>query len=212
MARVPLIYVVATTLAAAAAVAQNAAQPGSSTRTNPPAQTQNPAPTQSPAPIQSRPEAVDPQSAHPPKSANGALRRHGPSFGNQVQAPSPDQAKGTRSASAGQSATDTRPDAKHPYSSGQDSQPDKTSVAAPGPGQDKQPGHDRTRGATGQSNPATQPEKRKTYAQSSGSKAEDPSHRAQDRSRGSKNRGRGSEDPSRGSGDRGPRPEEQSHP
>lgn len=144
MRRISLTYLLAGTLLASGAFAQNAAQP------------------------------------------NGGAQRPGPTSGNQVQAPSPDQAKGKRSANAQdrrsadtrRSATETRPAAKYPHPSGQDSQPDnssgKTVLAAPGSKKDKESGHERAPAATRQSKQADQLARQKTYTESSGSKA-DPS-------------------------------------
>lgn len=159
--RISLIYVVAATLAATGAVAQNAASsPG-------------PNQTDSAAPTQSRPDAPDHKAGN---SANGAIRRQGgPTSGNQVQAPSPDtQRKGKRSAHAAHSATETRPAAKYAHPAGQDSQPDnssgKTVLAAPGSGKDAASGQERAPG-TGQSKQAAELARRKTYTQQSGAKA-----------------------------------------
>ena len=110
---------------------------------------------------------------------NSGAQRPGPTSGNQVQAPSPDaKAQGRRSTNARNSATETRPAAKYPHPSGQDSQPDnssgKTVLAAPGSKKDKESGHERAPAATRQSKQADQLAKRKTYTESSGSKA-DPS-------------------------------------
>jgi hypothetical protein len=161
MRRLSISCFVTALVASNGAFAQNAAQPTH------PGETQTPPAAQSQA-------APTGQST---KAMQSRHRRQGPTSGNQVQAPSPDTpVQSKRSASSAQSATETRPDARYPHPSGQDSQPDrsphKTQLAAAGSKEDKEAGRDQTAAATGQSKQAAHLGKRKTYTESTGSKAD----------------------------------------
>lgn len=155
------------------AFAQGATQPTDSS------QTQRPQ-TQRPLAAQSQPAPAGEAKA-PTGQAKSAMqsrhRRQGPASGNQVQAPNPDTpVQNEHSATSAQSATETRPDARYPHPSGQDSQPDhsphKTKLAAAGSKEDKEAGRDQTREATPHSKQDAQLAKRKTYGGSTGSKAD----------------------------------------
>jgi hypothetical protein len=139
---------------------------------------QSAAPAQAPtAPAaQSQPGRSTSATEHSKSAMQPRHRRLGPTSGNQVQAPSPDTSASARSKpdTAAQSATETRPDAKYPHPSGQDSQPDnsshKTKLAAAGSRKDKESGQDQTPDAS-RSKQAAQLGKRKSYTGNTGSKA-----------------------------------------
>ncbi len=168
MRRLSLTCFVAAVMAASGAYAQNAAQPADTG--------QAPSSTQSHSSTQPQPDST----AAPAAQSTGAMKSHqrrpGPTSGNQVQDPSPDTPAQRHSPPSAQSQTETRPDARYPHPSGQDSQSDnsshKTKLAAAGSKKDKESGHEQTPEATRQSKQATQLGKQKTYTQSSGSKAD----------------------------------------
>lgn len=164
MRRLTLSCFITALVASSGAFAQNSNQPPDSGQ------------TQTPAAAQSHPTPAAP--AGQSKSAmQSRQRRQGPASGNQVQAPSPDsRAQSHASASSAQSVTETRPNARYPHPSGQDSQPDNaprnTRMAAGGSKKAAQSGHDQTRQATRQSKQAAGLGKQKSYTGNSGSKAD----------------------------------------
>jgi hypothetical protein len=161
MRRLSLSCFVTALVASNGAFAQDAAQPT------------HPSQTQTPPAAQSRPAPA----GQPTNAMQSRHRRQGPITGNQVQAPSPDTpVQNAHSATSAQSATETRPDARYPHPSGQDSAPDRsprtTKLAAAGSGKDKEAGRDQTREATPHSKQEAQLTKRKTYTGNTGSKAD----------------------------------------
>lgn len=165
MRRLSVSCFVTALVAASGAFAQNAAQ------------STDPGQTSTPSAAQSQPQRSTSATEHSKSAMQPRHRRQGPTSGNQVQAPSPDTSASAQSKHAdttARSATETRPDARYPHPSGQDSQPDnsshKTKLAAAGSGKDKESGRDQTPEAT-RSKQAGQLAKRKSYTGNTGSKA-----------------------------------------
>jgi hypothetical protein len=122
------------------------------------------------------------QSASAPANTNSTAPRRAtrPPSVIQPSATLPQgQSRQTQTGQSGkpsQSATETRPDARYPHPSGQDSQPDhssgKTKLAAVGSKKDKESGQDQKPKATGRSKQVDQLAKRNTYTGSNGSKGD----------------------------------------
>jgi hypothetical protein len=156
MRRISLICVIAATMAANGAFAQNAAAPGGTSSTTKP--------------------SGAPQSPSATPSQNQSRQTHVGQSADAAQPGGRRQAQTGQSARPSQDATETRPDAKYPHPSGQDSQPDhssgKTKVAAVGSKKDKESGQDQNPKATGRSSQVDHLAKQKAYTGNSGSKGD----------------------------------------